>query len=179
MSDKGVTFDPATGNIFATGNITGASINIPDVTMLRASGKPVIEQVFTGATDMIPTSDAINTRLSSVLNGVNKLPELSDLTPKYIGTMFFLKENQYGYLPGHFYEVISGDSGLEYRDFSYVKNIPLGTVTGIRFSFIDGVLTVYWRDPDNVFIDGAEAARFGFTRLIAKIGSYPEGPNDG
>lgn len=127
----------------------------------------------------INVSDFID--LNTLIYAVDALPPLADLTSADLGKVFLLKHGQAGYIPGHFYKVDRDDFGnIAYIDISDLRNIiPLGTVTQIRFSFIDGTLNVCWRDPDDVFLDGSDVAKFGFTRLIAKAGSYPESPNDG
>ena len=57
--------------------------------------------------------------------------------------------------------------------------ILLGAVKNIRFSIIDGILNICWEDPDNIIIDEMVVARFGSTKLMAKLDSYPTNHNDG
>lgn len=57
--------------------------------------------------------------------------------------------------------------------------IMVGPVSDIRYSIIDNVINVKWLDPDDVYLDGIFQIGFGGTRLVMKVGSYPQNENDG
>jgi hypothetical protein len=57
--------------------------------------------------------------------------------------------------------------------------IPLGEVKDIRFSIVGGILNIMWNDPFDVIQNGSVLSHFGMTKLIAKLGSYPQNPEDG
>lgn len=57
--------------------------------------------------------------------------------------------------------------------------IRLAACTGIGVQYETGGNVLSWIDPDDVFYNGAELARWGKTVLVCKAGSYPTSVTDG
>ena len=80
------------------------------------------------------------------------------------------------------------DDALSYRDQTQalhdsilqVIQIPVGHAYNVGIHEHNNVVQITWSDPvDNVTADGATLAYWGKTRLIYKMGGFPEDENDG
>jgi len=106
-----------------------------------------------------------------------------------IGTVYLLTEEQENYIKNRMYrlEFDESDSSFSYSDIK-LAGIPVGNVTNIKFSFVSGVLSMRWHDPDDVTVHGATVSKWAGTRVVYKAydsvqsveaTAYPQSPFDG
>ena len=57
--------------------------------------------------------------------------------------------------------------------------IAPGNVTGLKIKEGNSKLTIFWADPEDVVADGQTICTWAGTKLVMKVGSYPQNVNDG
>ena len=69
--------------------------------------------------------------------------------------------------------------GTEWKRVSGGAEVPLGNVIGFKAKVDDGRVTLTWDDPADVTLEGIVISKWVGTKILRKIGSFPQNENDG
>src|SRR5690606_13910828 len=67
----------------------------------------------------------------------------------------------------------------EWKRIAGGVEVPLGNVKNFRAVPGNGQVTLFWEDPDDVEVEGVVVSKWAGTKILRKIGSWPENENDG
>ena len=111
-----------------------------------------------------------------------EMEALSGQSDDNIGKVYLLVAEQEGYVKNRMYRLSKTNDVFSYDEVR-IGGLPLGNVTNIRFSFVEGTLLLSWQDPSDRF-----SSIWAGTRIMYKAYdavqdndavAYPTGPFDG
>ena len=143
--------------------------------------------IQTTLTEAITAGTVVDMKKSIV--ATTEMTPITAQTEENAGTVYLLTEEQEGFVKNRMYRLLKDeDSGDLYYSDIKLAGIPVGNVYNIKFSFVGGVLSMRWHDPDDVVVHGATVSKWAGTRVMYKayssvqpveITAYPQSPFDG
>lgn len=119
----------------------------------------------------------------------DSLISASSLTDDYIGRIYLLLSSYDQYENGHVYKVMKSLSSGEYYYSDLTEtNLHLENVTHLRYIEEGSDAFVWWKDPDDIVLQGETISKWAGTRLVYKsydsfqmheTTAYPQGIDDG
>lgn len=67
----------------------------------------------------------------------------------------------------------------EWKRIAGGVEVPLGNVKNFHAVPGNGQVTLFWEDPDDVEVEGVVVSKWAGTKILRKVGSWPENENDG
>ena len=123
--------------------------------------------IQTTLTDAITAGTVVDMKKSIV--ATTEMTPITAQTEENAGTVYLLTEEQEGFVKNRMYRLLKDeDSGDLYYSDIKLAGIPVGNVYNIKFSFVGGVLSMRWHDPDDVVVHGATVSKWAGTRVMYK-----------